>query len=119
MKLTPSEWAMALMCGRTWHSDFRPRTPLAERIQSARHRLVLMTRQDFGYDLLAWFDFLWDTDCYGYRGARRSREKALRPIQRAVHDPAWQAAVRELELLESPDEQNRDAQGERESEGVT
>lgn len=92
---------------------------VVERIRHGRDELVRMTRQDFGYDLMAWFNFLWDTDSYGYRGRRRSREKAMLPIKSTIRDSAWLQAVNELKSLETQDESGFAAGRDRGSEGET
>jgi hypothetical protein len=92
MRLTPAQVGVRLICGQA-----TPRLrldSLTERIRYGHDFLVKITRQDFGYDLQAWHDYLKESREGGYTYGRNIALPAI--MRDALQSPTWQAAVASL-----------------------
>jgi hypothetical protein len=97
MRLTPTQVGMLLMiCGSLPMMSF---SSAAEGIARGRQELNRITGKDFGYDPVAWHDYLVATNAGGYKW---SNERLSFPMSNkaALTNKAWQEAV-ELATSES------------------
>ncbi|MFN3148576.1 hypothetical protein [Bremerella sp.] len=86
MRSTPCQGLIKKLCG---HMPRNPRGLTKQQIiREGRRSLVRICRCDFGYDLLAWHEYLWKNDKYGYR--RLWSESYTTLIQQTLADPEWQ-----------------------------
>ena len=91
MRLLPIQIGVLQICGEVlggWDE------PLATRIQNGHAMLVLLTGEDFGYDLEAWHNHLKETRTGGY--TYRRKMVLPRIMQTALQSSEWQEAVRNL-----------------------
>jgi hypothetical protein len=93
MRLTPAQIAMHHLLGL--RLPLGSPADLVERVRHGHAWLVQLTRQDFGYDLERWHEYLRATDAGGYRWSNKHLGMPKR-IVKALSDPEWQQAVEEL-----------------------
>jgi len=96
VRLTPAQVGMTLLLGG--FVSRQSTGDLKADICKGREWLVLVTKQDFGYDALRWHEHLWDTDAGGYKWCRRSRDKWTKVVREGMSRPGWAEAVKELEV---------------------
>lgn len=96
MKLTSTQIGMCALLGRMLPLGMPREWTVSQRIEYGREYLTRITRQNYGYDALAWHKYLWETNAGNYRWARRSEAKWARQVEAAIAREEWQQAVREL-----------------------
>ena len=100
MKVTPVQFAMALLCGGELPSSVS-RPEIDQRLKAGLEMMKGVTGEDFGYDLRAWHEYLTERWGPAYRS---SRQRALpEPVWAAIKSPEWRAAVRRLTEAAGPD----------------
>src|SRR5262245_34250585 len=98
MRLTPAQIDMYALLGHRLPFCFPVEWSLTGIIRHGREWLARLAGVDFGYDPVAWHEHLSVT-AGGYRWDNKHR-RMPREIARATSDPAWLAAVAELQAAE-------------------
>lgn len=94
MKLTPAQLGVVLICGNRPPMLRRENDSIDAVIRDGRDFLRKISRQDFGYDLQAWHDYLKESRVGGYTYARTI--VLPKCMASALARPEWQAAVERL-----------------------
>jgi len=95
--MTPAQVAVNLICG-VGHGAFRARglDTLRKRLVEGHAMLVQMTREDYGYDLARWHEFLRTNRTGGYTWLRKDIDLP-RIMKDALANDRWHEAVAEVE----------------------
>ena len=94
MRLTPAQFAVALICGHRLPPFVPSPEDIIERLRMGHDQLVRLTGKDFGYDLQAWHDFLKESRDGGYTYGRNI---VLPKVMKAALESAeWQEARKRL-----------------------
>jgi hypothetical protein len=96
VRLTPAQGGMAMLLGEWLPMGMPVEWTVAERIRRGREYLVELAKEDFGYDLHAWHDYLRATNAGGYRWSNGHLGMPRR-IEAALASAEWRAAVAGLE----------------------
>lgn len=94
MRLTLPQIAMTLFLGE--RLPIRPGQTVAQKVTEGHALLVQITGSNLGLDPQRWHDHLRATNARGYRWGNGMTQR----IAKALADPAWQAAVAELQSRE-------------------
>jgi hypothetical protein len=94
MRLSPAQVAMSMLLGE-W-LPMHKFNSLEDEIQQGREFLKKITGKDFGYDVMAWHQYLLQTGEGGYKWSNKhmTYEKAVKTW---THHHAWHHAVEKLE----------------------
>jgi hypothetical protein len=103
MRLTPAQIGVRLICGDKLpppiEQEFAGRASLLARLQRGRDWLAQITGEDFGYDLLAWHEYLKVSRKGGYTWGQNI--VLPRIMKQALASAAWRDAVTELQSKEA------------------
>lgn len=105
MQLLPSELGICLLMAQS-HPMY-PFTP-DESLVRGRQILVHLAGKDFGYDIVAWHEYLLNANLTGYRS--RGAKRRSKRIAEMTADPAWieiRRRVEETHLFEMTEERDR------------
>ena len=96
MRLTPSQMAMLLLCGK--QLPMSPDSTLKERIHKGYEMMKHISKSDFGMDLEKWHSHLRKTDEGGYTFENRHIEIKIE-IDKTLKDSEWVKTSKEVNLV--------------------
>lgn len=95
MRLLPAQIGVRLICGDSFAAwRIAAGQDLKSRIKFGHDWLVSLSGKDFGYDLVAWHEYLKESRDGGYTWGRNV--VLPRIMKSALASEEWQAAVREI-----------------------